>query len=137
MSSTRTGKVTGSRADGPTSPTSTSARARPPSWPGNHCCTIAAAPAAQSRMTGAPLFTTTTVFGLAAITARTRLWLRAGQVEIGAVDAFGLPLTGGADDHDGHVAAAGGGDRPFEGIGGQRLFRGERQPGHRDGGIGV
>ena len=71
VSSRRAGYVIGSRPPGSTSPVSTSTRASPISWPGNHSCSTAGASASHGIVTGEPVFSTTTVFGLAATTAAT------------------------------------------------------------------
>ena len=67
--STRAGKVTGSFPPGTAAPTSRSAVASPPSWPGYHMSRIDRTSFTQGISTGYPLLSTTTVRGLAAATA--------------------------------------------------------------------
>ena len=78
------GKVTGSLPPGSALPSSTSAVAGPPSWPGYHISRIDLTDDAQGMSTGSPVLSTTTVFGLAAATAAIRLVLVAGQLQAGA-----------------------------------------------------
>ena len=61
----------GRRPPGSASPVTMSTRAFAISWPPNHACTTAPTSSTQSMVTGAPVLTTTTVFGLAAATRRT------------------------------------------------------------------
>ncbi len=71
-SANRAGQVVGSRPPGSACPRSTSASAAPPSCPGNQVSSTAATSSRHGSSTGDPALTTTTVFGLAAATARTR-----------------------------------------------------------------
>src|SRR5260370_18645989 len=66
------GKVTGSLPPGSALPSSTSAVAWPPCWPGYHISRIDLTADAHGISTGSPVLSTTTVFGLAAATA----WMR-------------------------------------------------------------
>ena len=72
VSSRRFGNVIGSRPPGSASPVSTSTSASPISWPGNHSCRTAGTSSSHGIVTGEPVLSTTTVFGLAATTAATR-----------------------------------------------------------------
>ena len=72
QSASAAGQVVGSRPPGSTWPSSTWASAAPNSCPPNQPSSTAGTSSRQGSSTGAPEFTTTTVRGLAATTARTR-----------------------------------------------------------------
>ena len=104
----------GSRPPGSCSPSSTSARASPISWPGNQICRTAGTSSSHGIVTGDPVLSTTTVRGLAPTTVAHQVVLVAGQGQRRPVLALGLPVVVGADDHDRHVGAGGQRRRPLE-----------------------
>src|ERR1035438_5924440 len=77
-------KVTGSLADGFTSPNRTLAIASPPPIPGNHADTIPPTLSDHGMLTGPPVSSTTMVCGLAATTAFTRSSWLSGSVRVAA-----------------------------------------------------
>ena len=93
----RPGSVVGSLPDGATSPDSTSASALPHSSPGNHACRIAGTSPDHGISTGDAAFTTTTVRGFAAATARIKSSCGGGQRHRFAVVALALPVVVGTD----------------------------------------
>ena len=81
---------------------------------------MAGASLPHSIVTGAPVFTTTTVFGLAATTRLTSASWSPGQVHRLAVVALRLPVVVGAHEEDHRVGRRRRGDCPIEQIVGRR-----------------
>ena len=79
MSSSRSGIVSVSFADGFTAPNSTSAVAPPPAWPSSHASRIAGTRSAKGSATTLPFESTTTVFGLTSSTASSSASWSAGR----------------------------------------------------------
>ena len=107
----------GRRPPGSASPKSTSASARPPSWPGNQPHSTRGhrrGPRQVDRRAGQH---DDDRAGLGGRHRLDQLHLAAGQGERLAVAALGLPVAVEADHHDGGVGVRGGGDRPLEGVG--------------------